>query len=249
MLRAVLWKKEGGSAKMEITGTPGEIYEQHIVPAIVARWAPELVEVVGVRPGERVLDLACGTGIVTRLLADRVGPAGRVVGLDVNASMLAAARIAVTSPQIEWLEGNAMSIPLPDAAFDAVVCQQGFQFFPDKLVALHEMRRVLVPGGRLVLSVWRSIEHAPGFRVLEEALARRIGAAQATLPPFSLGDGQAIRARSYWIPGSYAPPWSEKRTSLFKAIEKEGLQGGKGYRFDEPSTPIIKTSAFQKNLV
>ncbi len=179
---------------MEITGTPGEIYEQHIVPAIVARWAPELVEIVGVRPGERVLDLACGTGIVTRLLADRVGPAGRVVGLDVNASMLAAARIAVASPQIEWLEGNAIRIPLPDAAFDAVVCQQGFQFFPDKLAALHEMRRVLVPGGRLVLSVWRSIEHAPGFRVLEEALARRIGAAQAALPPFSLGDGQAIRS-------------------------------------------------------
>ena len=87
-----------------------------------------------------------------------------------------------------------MRMPLPDAAFDAVVCQQGFQFFPDKLAALYEMRRVLVPGGRLVLSVWRSVAHAPGFRVLEEALARRIGAEKAALPPFSLGDAQAIRA-------------------------------------------------------
>jgi SAM-dependent methyltransferase len=179
---------------MEITGTPGEFYEQHMVPAIVARWTPELVGVMGMRAGERVLDVACGTGIVTRQLTDRVGQSGRVVGLDVNASMLAAARAAAPNMPIEWLEGNVMSMPLPDTAFDVVVCQQGLQFFPDKLAALREMRRVLVPGGRLVLSVWRSLEHAPGFRVLEEALRRRIGAAQATLPPFSLGDGQAIRS-------------------------------------------------------
>ena len=86
-----------------------------------------------------------------------------------------------------------MDMPLPDAAFDAVVCQQGLQFFPDKSAALHEMRRVLTSGGRLVLSVWRAIEQAPGFRVLQEALARRIGPEKAALPPFSLGDGQAIR--------------------------------------------------------
>jgi SAM-dependent methyltransferase len=95
---------------------------------------------------------------------------------------------------IEWLEGTAMDMPLPNAAFDAVVCQQGLQFFPDKPAALQEMRRVLSPGGRLALAVWRGIEHAPGFRVLQEALARRIGSEKAALPPFSLGDGQAIRA-------------------------------------------------------
>jgi SAM-dependent methyltransferase len=184
----------GRFATMEITGTPGEIYEQHVLPATIARWTPELVAVLGVRPGERVLDVACGTGIVTRLLPDRVGPTGRVVGLDVNVGMLAVARTVVAQAPIEWLEGNAMGMPLPDAAFDAVVCQQGLQFVPDTLAALHEMRRVLAPGGRLVLSVWRSVAHAPGFRVLEEALARRIGAEQAALPPFSLGDGQALRA-------------------------------------------------------
>jgi SAM-dependent methyltransferase len=92
------------------------------------------------------------------------------------------------------MEGNAMDMPLPDAAFDAVVCQQGLQFFPDKPAALREMRRVLVPGGRLALSVWRGIEQAPGFRVLQEALARRIGSEKAALPPFSLGDGQVIRS-------------------------------------------------------
>jgi SAM-dependent methyltransferase len=184
----------GRFATMEITGTPGEIYEQHVLPATIARWTPDLIAVLDVRPGERVLDVACGTGIVTRLLPDRVGPTGRVVGLDVNGGMLAVARAVTAHASIEWVEGNAMDMPLPDAAFDAVVCQQGLQFVPDKLAALHEMRRVLASGGRLVLSVWRSVAHAPGFRVLEEALARRLGAEQAVLPPFSLGDGQALRA-------------------------------------------------------
>jgi SAM-dependent methyltransferase len=156
---------------MEITGTPAEIYEQ-LLPATLARWTPDLVAVLGVRPGERVLDVACGTGVVTRLLPDRVGATGRVVGLDVNEGMLAVARTVAAQAPIEWVEGNAMSMPLPDAAFDAV----------------------LAPGGRLVLSVWRSVAHAPGFRVLQEALARRIGVEKAALPPFSLGDGQTLRA-------------------------------------------------------
>jgi ubiquinone/menaquinone biosynthesis C-methylase UbiE len=179
---------------MEVTGTLGEIYEQHMVPAILARWTPDFVEVTGAQPGERVLDLACGTGVVTRQLMDRVGRVGRVVGLDSNAGMLAAARAAAAGASIEWIEGNAIGMPLPDAAFDAVVCQQGLQFFPDKLSSLREMRRVLAPGGRLVLSVWRSVEHAPGFRVLQEALARRIGTEKAAFTAFSLGDAQAIRS-------------------------------------------------------
>ena len=114
------------------------------------------------------------------------------MGLDFNPSMLAAARAAVTNPIVEWLEGNARDMPLPDAAFDAIVCQQRLQFFPDKLAALKEMRRVLVPGGRLALAVWRGVEQAPGYRVLQEALARHVGPENATMPPFSLGDGQVV---------------------------------------------------------
>jgi SAM-dependent methyltransferase len=181
------------AAELKIPGTPGEIYEQHMVPAIFARWAPDLLDAAEVRVGQRVLDVACGTGVVTRLLAERVGSTGRVVGFDFNPGMLAAARAAAPGRAIEWLEGNAMSMPLPDATFDAVVCQQGLQFIPDKLAALREMRRVLVPSGRLAMSLWRSVEHAPGFRVLEEALARRVGTEKAALPPFSLSDGQVIR--------------------------------------------------------
>ena len=84
-------------------------------------------------------------------------------------------------------------MPLPDAIFDAVVCQQGLQFFPDRPAALSEIRRVLKRGGRLALSCWRSIEHTPGYLMLEQVLARRIGPEKAALPPFSFGDADAIR--------------------------------------------------------
>jgi ubiquinone/menaquinone biosynthesis C-methylase UbiE len=178
---------------LQISGTPAEIYERHMVPAIFARLAPDLVQAAGVRTGELALDVACGTGAVTRLLAERVGPTGKVTGLDVNPGMLAVARLVTPSQSAEWLEGSAVKMPLPDATFDVVVCQQGLQFFPDKPAALSEMRRVLKRGGRLALSCWRSVEHTPGYLVLEQALARRIGPEKAALPPFSFGDAGAIR--------------------------------------------------------
>jgi ubiquinone/menaquinone biosynthesis C-methylase UbiE len=191
-------EEDGAMSEMDAADTrtamtAGEIYETQMVPAIFARWAPELVAAARPRPGERVLDIACGTGVVTRLLYERVAPNGRVVGLDLNAGMLAAARTAAHGLEIEWLEGNATNLSLPDGAFEAVVCQQGLQFFPDKVAALREMHRVLIPAGRLAVSVFRSVEHTPGYRVLQEALARHVGADKAALPPFSLGDGRVIR--------------------------------------------------------
>ena len=181
------------TADRKTPAKPGEIYEEHMVPAIFARWAPDLVAAARPQSGERALDVACGTGAVTRLLAERVAPHGRIVGLDLNVGMLEAARAATQGREIEWLEASVVSMPLPDTAFDVVVCQQGLQFFPDKAAALREIRRVLVPSGRLAMSVFRSVEHAPGYRILEEALARRIGASRAALPPFGLGDAQVIK--------------------------------------------------------
>ena len=178
----------------KLSGTRGEIYEQPMVPAIFAPWAPDLVDAARVQSGDRVLDIACGTGVVTRVLAERVGAGGRVVGLDPNPDMLAAARIASPELNIEWLEENAMSMSLLDSAFDAVVCQQALQFIPDKPAALREMRRVLVPNGRLALSVWRSVDQSPAFRMIREYVADRLGPEKAALRPFGLGDGRAIGA-------------------------------------------------------
>lgn len=154
-------------------GTGPENYERYFVPAIGAPLAKDLIDAAGLRTAERVLDVACGTGIVTRLAAMQVGTEGNVAGLDVNPGMLAVARAA--TPQglaIDWYETSAEAIPLPDGSFDVVLCQMGLQFLPSKLQALKEIRRVLGPNGRLVLNL-------PGptprlFAELADALARHI---------------------------------------------------------------------------
>jgi ubiquinone/menaquinone biosynthesis C-methylase UbiE len=158
-----------------LAGDMAENYERYFVPAIFGPWAADLLDRAAPRPGERVLDVACATGIVARLAADRVGATGTVVGLDINPGMLAVARSATTPGiRIDWRQANAEDIPFPDQAFDLVMCQQGLQFFPNKPVALCEMRRVLALGGRLAISVWRDIEHIPGYLALAEALARHV---------------------------------------------------------------------------
>lgn len=171
------------------SGNAPENYERYFVPAIGAPVADDLVRIASLRPGERVLDVACGTGVVARRAARLVGAAGTVAGLDINPGMLAVARSATPSDvAIDWHEGSAEAMPLPDASFDAGLCQMGLQFVPDKHAALGEMRRVLVPGGRLILNV-------PGptpqlFVIMGEALARHVGTEAAAFvnQVFSLHD-------------------------------------------------------------
>jgi ubiquinone/menaquinone biosynthesis C-methylase UbiE len=174
------WQLEESSA---------EAYERYLVPLFFAPGAEYLVELATPGPGERVLDVACGTGIVARRAAPRVGADGTVVGLDLNEGMLEVARkiSSEVRPPIEWRQGDATEMPFPDAAFDIVFCQQGLQFFPNQPAALHEMYRVLVPNGRLALSVLRSIEHNPGYVALAEVLERHVGADAGAMmrSPFS----------------------------------------------------------------
>lgn len=134
-------------------GGAAENYERYFVPAIGAPLAADLVAAAAPRPGERVLDVACGTGIVARLAAERVGDTGRVAGSDVNAGMLEVAASAAHDAAIDWHEASAESMPHADESFNAVCCQMGLQFDSNKLAALRKMRRVLVPEGRAVLNV------------------------------------------------------------------------------------------------
>ena len=175
-------------------GSPVEIYERHMVPAIFAPWSADLLELVEPQPGERVLDVACGTGIVARNASSMVGATGRVVGIDMNASMLEIARSNYAS--VEWREGDALAMPFLDQEFDVVVCQQGLQFFPDRSKALREMHRVLVPDGRLGIAVWCSIEASPGYLALAQALERHVDARTAKLMDdlCCLADASEIRA-------------------------------------------------------
>jgi ubiquinone/menaquinone biosynthesis C-methylase UbiE len=161
----------------QVDANSAEAYERHLVPLFMAPGARYLIELAALGPDERVLDVGCGTGIVARTAAARVGAGGTIVGLDMNEGMLAVARrlSAEVRPTIEWRQGDAARLPFSDAAFDVVFCQQALQFFPDRLAALREMHRVLAPDGRLALSVMRSTEHNPGYAALADAFERRVG--------------------------------------------------------------------------
>ena len=173
-------------------GAP-ENYERYFVPAIGAQLAADLVELAALSPGERVLDVACGTGAVAWLAADRLGPAGTVVGVDVNPGMLAVARTTDPGATIEWHEATAETLPLADERFDVVLCQLGLQFISDKQMALREMWRVLVSCGRVLINVCGPTP--PLFTVLEEALDRHLGpaAAEFVRTVFSLDDADELR--------------------------------------------------------
>lgn len=175
-------------------GTAAENYQRFFVPAIGAPVADDLIAVAGLQPGERVLDVACGTGVVARLAAERVGAAGSVTGLDINPGMLAMAGSATPSDvSIDWREANAESMPFPDSAFDVALCQMGLQFIPGKLTALREMRRVLATDGRAIVSV--PGPKPPLFAIMTDALARHISPEAASFGDlvFSMHDVDELK--------------------------------------------------------
>lgn len=163
-------------------------YEALFVPALFGQWAPKVADAVQVQPGQRVLDVACGTGILAREIAPRIGSSGRVVGVDPSSGMVAVAK--QLAPAIEWREGVAESLPFPDQSFDAVVSQFGLMFFTDRRQALYEMLRVLTPGGRLAVAVWDSLDNIPAYASEVALLERTAGrqGADALRAPFVLGN-------------------------------------------------------------
>lgn len=176
--------------------SPAEAYDSYLGPAMFVPCARLLLNEAAPRSGETAVDVACGTGIVTRHLTPLLGESGAVTGVDFSPDMLAVARNqpAVDGARIAWREGSADDLPLEDDAADLVVCQQGFQFFPNRPAAAREMRRVLNGDGRAVIAVWRSLDHHDVFRALMEAEADHLGVPVATLAvPFSCGDVDALR--------------------------------------------------------
>lgn len=173
---------------------PAESYERYFVPALFGPCATRLVELIQPRPGERVLDLACGTGIVARQVASRVAPNGTVSALDVNPHMLTVARAAAEAEgaKIAFLEGNAENLPFDDGAFDLVTCQHAFQFFPNPDAVAREIARVLAPGGRVAVATWQGLDRHPFYQQLDAVMLRRFGISGIG-QIFSFGDADALR--------------------------------------------------------
>jgi ubiquinone/menaquinone biosynthesis C-methylase UbiE len=174
--------------------TPAEMFDQYFGPALFIPWSRMLLEYAAPQPGERVLDLACGTGTVARQVAPLVGPHGKVVGLDINPAMLTVARNhPAPSANLEWLEGDATALDLQDESFDLLLCQQGLQYFPNRSAAVREMRRVLAKGGRVALNLWQTLEQHPVYKAIFEAQERLLGVPLTKLAlPFSLSDAREL---------------------------------------------------------
>jgi SAM-dependent methyltransferase len=171
--------QKSGTETFQLSAAAAERYEAQFVPAIFAEWAPRLIEIAGVQRGDRVLDVACGTGIVGRTAADALAGSGHVVGLDLNPSMLAVARRV--RPEIEWREGDAAALPFPDGAFDRVLCQMALMFFPDRVRALREMGRVARPGGAVAVCVPAALDDQPAYGPFVEMAVEHAGAGARSL--------------------------------------------------------------------
>jgi ubiquinone/menaquinone biosynthesis C-methylase UbiE len=163
-------------------------YENLHVPALFRQWAPRVADAASIQTGDRVLDVACGTGILAREVSSRLAGHGQVAGLDATPGMLAVAR--QRGPNIEWREGIAESLPYDDESFDAVVSQFGLMFFSDRVAAIREMMRVLEPGGRIAVAVWESLENSEAYSISVALLEQIAGreAADALRAPFVLGN-------------------------------------------------------------
>jgi SAM-dependent methyltransferase len=163
-------------------------YEALFVPELFGQWVSRVADAAQVQPGQRVLDVACGTGVLARAIVSRAGPSGQVVGLDPNPAMLAVAN--QLAPAVTWCRGAAESMPFSDQSFDAVVSQFGLMFCEDRQQAVREMLRVLTAEGRLAVAVWDALETMPAYATEVALLERLAGrpAADALRAPFVLGN-------------------------------------------------------------
>jgi len=176
----------------QLTKSAAEIYEEFFIPALFEQWPPVIADLLQVNQGERVLDVACGSGILARHFVERVGDARLVSAVDINDGMLTVAKRL--SPHVQWHCGPAESLPFDSDSFDGVASQFGLMFFENRLAAIREMMRVLKPGRKLAISVWDKLENTPGYASMTNLLQELFGdsIADELRAPFVLGDKKTL---------------------------------------------------------
>lgn len=181
--------------QFRISAEQAEAYEARFVPALFQQWVGPVLRAARPSPGDRVLDVACGTGVVARAAAELVAPGGRVVGLDLNPAMLDVARRV--APGVDWRQGDVTALPFDEASFDVVTCQSAIFFFPDPTRALAEMRRVTRSGGRVVVQAFSSLSAQPAYGPWVDLVARHAGPGAVELlgTYWSEGDIELMRDR------------------------------------------------------
>ena len=172
--------------------TAAQAFETFMVPTIFGPWSRLVVDQIAPEPGESLLDVACGTGTAARYAAGLVAPGGSVAAIDIDPAMVAHGRTLQGAGAVDWRVGDAQSLPWGDATFDVVLCIQGYQFFPDRLEALGEMRRVMKPGGRLAVTVFCALPYCPGHEAIARALEKHKVDAAGIQRPYSFGDPVAL---------------------------------------------------------
>jgi SAM-dependent methyltransferase len=218
-----------------------------LVPGVTAAFASLTLEAAKLKPADRVLDVACGTGVVAREALRQLGPGASVTGVDANEAMLAVARRL--EPTIEWQKAPAEQLPFPDASFDVVTCQFGLMFFADRVAGLREMWRVLKPGGHLSIAVWDALDQSPGYAALYDVAENVAGppVGEALREPYELGEMDLLLglARQAGIAGARADWWGGNATfpSLEALVASEVRSGPVSQMIDDAQYARILESA------
>jgi len=234
----------GDNETGQVSDEAARIYEEFYLPALFAEWPPLVAKAAQIRKGDRVIDVACGTGALAIAVSEYVGPEGATVGIDVNDAMLDIARSKSSS--VEWLNAPAESLPFNDDQFNVVVSQFGLMYFENQEGAIREMLRVLEQNGSLAVVVWDQLDNNPGLAA-EEHLWRKVLGTKVDETPYKLGDKEALENLFKSSSVNNIQIATHEGTARFDSIESWIHTGAKGWTADDALsddqlTHLLKTA-------